>query len=163
MPDKKTKAQAKARAKNLKAEAKKKGKDAESALSGISGISVSAALAGGKPIAERLLYDDELRDNVRTFLDSAQKILEELSGEKPSKVVSRLWDDDKLRDEVESAAEAVQEGSKRVRGESPKRGGHFGKVLLVISAVIAFLMLNPRTGPETRRVAKDIYQAVSSN
>lgn len=160
MPDKKTKAQAKARAKKLKAEAKKKGKDITPVLSG---ASVSALLAGGRPVAERLLYDDELRDNIRTFLESAQKILNELSDEKPSQIVSRLWDDDKLRSQVESAAEAVQEGSKRVRGENPDRGGNFGKVFLVISAVIAFLMLNPRTGPEARRITKDIYQAVSSS
>lgn len=160
MPDRKTKAQAKARAKKLKAEARKKGKDAAPTLSG---VSISALLAGGRPVAERLLYDDDLRDNIRTFLESAQKILDELSGEKPSEVVARLWDDDKLRSQVESAAEAVQAGSKRVRGENPDRGGNFGKVLLVISALIAFLMLNPRTGPEARRITKDIYRAVSSS
>jgi hypothetical protein len=159
LPDKKTKAEAKARAKKLKANAKKKGKDAESALSG---ASLSALLAGSRPVAERLLYDDELRDNIRTFLESAQKILDELSDEKPSKIVARLWDDDKLRTQVESAAEAVQQGSKRVRGQSPKQGGNFGKVFLVISALIAFLMLNPRTGPEARRITKDIYEAVSA-
>lgn len=160
MPDKKTKAQAKARAKKLKEEAKKKGKDVTPALSG---ASVSALLAGGRPVAERLLYDDDLRDNIRTFLESAQKILDELSDEKPSQIVSRLWDDDKLRSQVESAAGAVQEGSKRVRGENPDRGGNFGKVFLVISALIAFLMLNPRTGPEARRITRDIYQAVNSS
>lgn len=160
MPDRKTKAQAKARAKKLKAEAKNKGKDATPALPG---VSISALLAGSRPVAERLLYDDDLRDNIRTFLESAQKILDELSGEKPSEVVARLWDDDKLRAQVESAAEAVQAGSKRVRGEDPSRGGHFGKVFLVISALIAFLMLNPRTGPEARRITKDIYRAVSSS
>lgn len=159
MPDKKTKAEAKARAKKLKADAKKKGKDAESALSG---ASLSALLAGSRPVAERLLYDDELRDNIRTFLESAQKILDELSNEKPSKIVTRLWEDDKLRTQVESAAGAVQEGSKRVRGEKLKEGGNFGKVFLVISALIAFLMLNPRTGPEARRITKDIYEAVSA-
>jgi hypothetical protein len=160
LPDKKTKAQAKARAKKLKGEAKKKGKEAESVLSG---ASISALLAGSKPVAERLLYDDELRDNIRTFLESAQKILNELSDEKPSQIVARLWEDDKLRTQVESAAEAVQQGSKRVRGQNPDKGGNFGKVFLVISAIIAFLMINPRTGPEARRITKDIYQAVSSS
>lgn len=162
-PDRKSRAQAKTRAKQLKAEAKKKGKDAKNAAPELSGATVSAALANSRPFAERLLYDDELRDNIRTFLESSQKILDELSGEKPSRIVSRLWDDDKLRTQVESAAEAAQEGSKRVRGETEKRsGGNFGKVFLVISAIIAFLMINPRTGPEARRITKDLYQAVSS-
>lgn len=160
MPDKKTKAQAKARAKKLKAEAKKKGKDATPVLSG---ASISAAFAGSKPVAERLLYDDDLRDNIRTFLESAQKILEEVSGEKPDKIVSRLWDDDKLRSQVESAVEAAQKGSQRVRGVDPDKGGKFGKILLVLGALVAFLMLNPRTGPEARRISRDLYRAVSSS
>jgi len=160
LPKKKTKAETKARAKKLKAEAKKKGKDAAPALSG---ASISAAIAASRPVAERLLYDDELRDNIRTFLESSQKILDELSDEKPSQIVTRLWDDDKLRTQVESAAGAVQEGSKRVRGQNPDKGGNFGKVFLVISAIIAFLMINPRTGPEARRITKDIYQALVSN
>lgn len=160
MPDRKSKAQAKDRAKKLKAEAQKRGKEVTPMLSG---ASVSAVLAGSRPVAERLLYDDDLRDNIRTFLESAQKILEELSGEKPAKIVSRLWDDDKLRSEVESAAEAVQKGSKRVRGEDPDKGGKFFKVFLLVSAAIAFLMVNPRTGPEARRITKDLYQAVSSS
>src|SRR3712207_7125328 len=83
---------------------------------------LAAAYAGAKPVIERLLYDDELRDNIRIFIESARNILDELSDESPSDIVTRLWDDDKLRKQVEAAAGAAQEGSRRVRGERVRGG-----------------------------------------
>ena len=112
---------------------------------------LAAAYAGAKPVIERLLYDDELRDNIRVFIDSARRILEELSDESPGEIVTRLWDDDKLRKHVEAAAGAAQEGSKRVRGERVRSGGRGGGILLVLLlAAVGFLFLNPRTGPQAR-------------
>jgi hypothetical protein len=124
---------------------------------------LSAAYAGAKPVIERLLYDDELRNNIRVFIESARKILDELSDEGPTDIVTRLWDDDKLRKQVEAAAEAAQEGSKRVRGEKVRSGGRgSGVLLLLLLAAAGFLFLNPRTGPQARKVAKDAYGALTS-
>jgi hypothetical protein len=128
-----------------------------------SGSTLAAAYGGARPIAERLLYDDDLRDNIRTFIESARKILDELSDENPTEIVAKLWDNDKLRKEVEAAAEAVQEGTKRVRGQKVRGGGSFGKFLLVLAlAGIGFLFLNPKTGPEARRLAGDAFSALRS-
>ncbi|MBA2441633.1 MAG: hypothetical protein H0V53_04425, partial [Rubrobacter sp.] len=78
--------------------------------------------------------------------------------------VARLWDDDKLRRQVEEAVQAVQQGSKRIQGKKVKTGGGgFRKVFLVISALVAFLMLNPRTGPQARRITKDIISTLRSS
>jgi hypothetical protein len=124
---------------------------------------LTAAYAGAKPVIERLLYDDELRDNIRVFIESARKILDELSGESPSEIVTRLWDDDKLRKQVEAAAGAAQQGSKRVRGEKVRSGGGGGKiVLLLLAAAVGFLFLNPRTGPQARQFARDTYGSLTS-
>jgi hypothetical protein len=124
---------------------------------------LSAAYAGAKPVIERLLYDDELRDNIRVFIESARNILDELSDEGPADIVTKLWDDDKLRKQVEAAAEAAQEGSKRVRGERVRSGGRGGGILLLLLlAAVGFLFLNPRTGPQARRFAKEAYGALTS-
>src|ERR671910_1715857 len=88
---------------------------------------LATAYAGAKPVIERLLYDDELRDNIRVFIESARNILDELSNEGPSEIITKLWDDDKLRKQVEAAAGAAQEGSKRVRGERVRGGGGGGQ------------------------------------
>ena len=123
---------------------------------------LATAYAGAKPVIERLLYDDELRDNIRVFIESARNILDELSDEGPSEIITKLWDDDKLRKQVEAAAGAAQEGSKRVRGERVRSGGGGGILLLLLLAAVGFLFLNPRTGPQARRFAKEAYGTLTS-
>ena len=124
---------------------------------------LATAYAGAKPIIERLLYDDDLRDNIRVFIESARNILDELSDEEPSEIITRLWDDDKLRKQVEAAAGAAQQGSKRVRGEKVRSGGRGGRLLfLLLLAAVGFLFLNPRTGPQARQYAREAYSAISS-
>jgi hypothetical protein len=124
---------------------------------------LATAYAGAKPVIERLLYDDNLRDNIRVFIESARKIAEELSGEEPSEIITRLWDDDKLRKQVEAAAEAAQAGSKRVRGQRVRSGGGGRRLLfLILVAALGFLFLNPRTGPQARKFARDTYGNLTS-
>jgi hypothetical protein len=124
---------------------------------------LATAYAGAKPVIERLLYDDDLRDNIRVFIESARNILDELSDEEPSEIITRLWDDDKLRKQVEAAAGAAQQGSKRVRGEKVRSGGRGGRLLfLLLAAAVGFLFLNPRTGPQARQYAREAYSAISS-
>jgi hypothetical protein len=124
---------------------------------------LATAYAGAKPVIERLLYDDALRDNIRVFIESARNILNELSDEGPTDIVTRLWDDDKLRKHVEAAAGAAREGSKRVRGERVRSGGGGGGILLLLLlAAVGFLFLNPRTGPQARRFAKEAYGTLTS-
>jgi hypothetical protein len=124
--------------------------------------SLATAYAGAKPLLERLLYDDDLRDNIRVFIESARNILDELSDEDPTDIITRLWDDDKLRKHIEAAAEAAQQGSKRVRGEKVRSGGRGGRVLfLLLAAAVGFLFLHPKTGPQARQFAREAYSAIS--
>jgi hypothetical protein len=124
---------------------------------------LSAAYSGARPVLERLLYDDELRDNIRVFIEATRRIADELSDEDPTEIVSRLWDDDKLRKQVEAAAGAAQQGSKRVRGEKVRSGGGGSKILLLLLiGGVAFLFLNPRTGPQARKFAMEAYGSLTS-
>ena len=125
---------------------------------------LSAAYAGARPVLERLLYDDDLRDNIRTFIESARAIADELSGEDAQEIITRLWNDDKLRGQVEAAAGAASQGSKRVRGEKVRtRGGRGGRLLfLLLAAAVGFLFLNPRTGPQARKFVGDAYGSLTS-
>ena len=126
---------------------------------------LAAAYTGAKPVLERLLYDDDLRDNIRTFIESARAIVDDLSDEGPTEIVTKLWDDDKLRGEVEAAAGAVSQGSRRIRGEKVRvrRGGRGRRLLfLVLIAAVGFLFLHPRTGPQARKFAADTYGSLTS-
>ena len=130
----------------------------------ISAGTLAAAYAGAKPVAERLLYDDDLRDNLRVFIESARTILDELSGEDPAEIVGRLWDDDKLRKQVEAAAGAAQEGTKRVRGQKVRQGGGGRRFFfLLLIAAVGFLFLNPKTGPQARDLAKQAYGSITGD
>ena len=130
----------------------------------ISAGTLAAAYAGAKPVAERLLYDDDLRDNLRVFIESARTILDELSGEDPSDIVTRLWDDDKLRKQVEAAAGAAQEGTKRVRGQKVRQGGGGRRLFfLLLLAAVGFLFLSPQTGPQARDLAKQAYGSITGD
>lgn len=130
----------------------------------VSAATLAAVYGGARPVAERLLYDDDLRDNIRVFIESARKIYDELSDEDPTDIVGRLWDDDKLRSQVEAAAAAAQQGAKRVRGEKVRGGGRggFGTLLLLVAGGLAFLFLYPKTGPEARRIAGDLISSLRS-
>ena len=128
-----------------------------------SGAALVGAYEGARPVVERLLYDDDLRDNIRTFIESAGNILDELSSESPAEIVAKLWDDNKLRKEVEAAVQAAQEGARRVQGQRVRRRGG-GRLLLVLGLAggVGFLFLNPRTGPEARRIAGEVVGALRS-
>jgi hypothetical protein len=125
---------------------------------------LSAAFAGARPVLERLLYDDALRDNIRTFIESARAITDEISDENPQEIITRLWNDDKLRGQVEAAAGAASQGSRRVKGEKVRtrrrRGGRL--LFLLLLAAVGFLFLNPRTGPQARKFVGDTYGSLTS-
>jgi hypothetical protein len=125
---------------------------------------LSAAFAGARPVLERLLYDDDLRDNIRTFIESARAITDELSDENPQEIITKLWNDDKLRGQVEAAAGAASQGSKRVRGERVRtHRRRRGRLLfLLLLAAVGFLFLNPRTGPQARKFVGDAYGSLTS-
>lgn len=146
----------KSRAERLKEQAEEKSAAPLSALAGV--------YAGSKPILERLLYDDDLRDNLRELVDSVREISTEVQGERPAEILSRLWDDDKLRGRIEAATSAAQEGSKRVRGEKVKSGGGAGKwFVLILAGGLAYLFFSPKTGPEARRLLKETVGAIASD
>ena len=129
----------------------------------VPGATLGAAYAGAKPVTERLLYDEDLQDNIRTFIESARNIVDELSGESPTEIVARLWDDNKLRREVETAAEAAEEGVKRLQGERVRGGGlSFGMLLLLLALGGGFLFFSPWTGQEARRIARQAFGALRS-
>ena len=151
----------KSRAERLREEALQRSPVPGAALAA-AGSTLVSAYGEVRPIAERLLNDQDLQDNIRTFIESARNILDELSGEGPTEIASRLWDDNKLRKEVETAAEAAKEGVKRARGERVGgRGISFGMLLLILAGV-GFLFLNPKTGPEARRIARETFDTLRS-
>ena len=82
------------------------------------------------PYIQRLVQDQELRDNVKVAYDSARKAWERLAnGKTATKVV---LDDKRFQKEVANAAEALKDAGAALRqGPQRRRRGGFGRLLLV--------------------------------
>jgi hypothetical protein len=87
--------------------------------------------ARSNPYVQRVIEDDDLRDNVRVAFEAARDAYERLSnGKAPAKVIS---DDKKFHKDLQTAAEALKDAGSSLReGPKKKRKGHFGRNLFVL-------------------------------
>jgi hypothetical protein len=96
------------------------------------GGAISAAKAAkDNPYVQRLVEDDDLRDNIQQAYESARDAYERLTnGKAPHKA---LMEDKKLQRDLRQAAESIKEASAALR-EGPKKkrsGGLFRKLLVL--------------------------------
>jgi hypothetical protein len=87
--------------------------------------------ASQNPYVQRVIQDDELRDNVRVAFEAARDAYSRLSnGKAPAKVIA---DDKKFHKDLQIAAEALKEAGTSLReGPKRRRRGGFGRKLLVL-------------------------------
>ncbi len=105
----------------------------------------SGALAAGKaaksnPYVQRVIDDDELRDNLRSAFDSARKAYERMSnGKGPAKAV---LEDKKTQRELKEAASSLKEVADSLRGSKsrPKAKRRGGVLLLLVGAGAALAL-----------------------
>jgi hypothetical protein len=106
-----------------------------------------ANITKANPYIQRLIEDAELRDNVRTAVDSGKNAINRLSNAKaPQKA---LIDDKKLQNELRSAAEAVRDAAmalsdapKHSKPKKKRKGGLGRKLLFLLVAAGAALALS---------------------
>jgi hypothetical protein len=91
----------------------------------------AVSAAKDNPYVQRIIEDDELRDNVRVAFEAAKSAYERLSsGKAPSK---QLMDDKKLHKDLKEAAEALRGAGSALRSAPQKRrSGGLGRKLLVL-------------------------------
>ncbi|MCW2994767.1 MAG: hypothetical protein JWQ18_2262 [Conexibacter sp.] len=89
--------------------------------------------ARSNPYVQRVVEDDDLRDNVRVAFEAARDAYERLAdGKSPAKI---LTDDKKFHKDLQTAAEALKDAGSSLR-EGPKkkkRKGSLGRKLLVLA------------------------------
>lgn len=84
------------------------------------------------PYVQRVVQDEELRDNVRVAFEAARDAFDRLAnGKAPAKVV---LDDKKFHKDVQQVATALRHASEALRdgGRKQKRRGGVGRKLLVL-------------------------------
>lgn len=106
----------------------------------------AGALAAGKaakdnPYIQRLIEDEDLRDNLRTAYESAQNAYDRIAnGKGPAKAI---LDDKKTQKELREAATSLRDAADSLRGAKKKKKGGMGrKVLLLLVGAGAALALS---------------------
>jgi adenylosuccinate synthase len=108
----------------------------------VGGGAVAAGRAArSNPYVQRLVEDEDLRENLRTAYESARKAYERMSnGKGPAKAI---LDDKKTQRELREAASSLREAADSLRGaRAKKHRRRRGRVILLIVAAGAALALS---------------------
>ncbi len=84
--------------------------------------------ARSHPYVQRLIEDEELRNNLRDAYGAARHAYERIN--KNGKPAQRLMDDKKVQRDLRSAADSLREASEQLRGRR-KRKGRLGRLILI--------------------------------
>jgi hypothetical protein len=98
------------------------------------------AAARENPYVQRLVEDDELRDNLRDAFESARGAYGRATGNGKG-TVKALTSDKKVQKDLRKAAENLREASERLRAPK-KRKSRLGKVILlgIVAGVVALIL-----------------------
>jgi hypothetical protein len=110
-------------------------------IAGKAGTTAATRKAGNaadtaRPYVQRLIEDDDLRENLREAYEAGRHAYERASGAKrPFDVL----EDKKLGKDLRNASESLRAASEALREPQKKSGGSLGKLLLIaiVGAVIA--------------------------
>jgi len=110
---------------------------AKSKAKGAAGAIAAGQALRDNPYVQRLVDDEDLRDDLREAFKSARKAYDRADGKSPAKA----FEDKKVQRELKSAAEALKSAAEALR-EPPKRSHGFAKVLViaVAGAVLALAL-----------------------
>ncbi len=100
----------------------------------------AGAYAAGKAVREneyvqRLIEDEELRENIRSAFVSAKKAYARINGKGPAKAL----DDKKVQRELKDAANSLKDAATSLRGKKKRKGRK--RRLLLVAVVAAGLAL----------------------
>jgi hypothetical protein len=84
--------------------------------------------ARSHPYVQRLIEDEQLRNNLRDAYGAARHAYDRIT--KNGKPAQRLMDDKKVQRDLRSAADSLREASDQLRGRR-KRKGRLGRLILL--------------------------------
>lgn len=102
------------------------------------GAYAAGRAARSNPYVQRLVEDDELRDNLRTAFESARKAYSRMNGKGPT----RVMEDKKMQKDLKEAASSLREAADALRGAKAKRKRRRGRgvLLLFVGAGLALAL-----------------------
>ena len=116
---------------------------------------VAIAALSAKPIVERALRDEELRENIRNAYTSARAVYDELgSRRRVADAASQLANDKDVQDDLRNAIEELRNAANRVQRvrHQPDPGRAARNTLLLFTGIALGILFNPITGPSVRKL-----------
>ena len=103
------------------------------------GVFAAGKAAKDNAYVQRLVEDEELRDNLRTAYESTRKAYARIDSKGPVKAIT---EDKKAQKEIKQAATALRDAAEALRGGKRKRSRGRGRLLLValVGAGLAFAL-----------------------
>jgi uncharacterized protein (UPF0147 family) len=98
----------------------------------------AASSLRSNPYVQRLIEDEELRDNIREAVEAARDAYARIAnGKGPAKAI---MEDKKVHRDLQKAAESLREASEQLRGK--KKKSRLGRIILIalLGAIIAVLL-----------------------
>jgi adenylosuccinate synthase len=99
----------------------------KAAKAGAGAVAAAEAVRSNEYV-QRLVEDDELRDNLRTAYESAKKAYSRINGKGPMKA---LTEDKKTQKELKEAASSLRDAADALRNGKKKKKRGFGRILLI--------------------------------
>ncbi len=100
-----------------------------------------SAAETARPYVQRLIEDEELRENLREAYESGRNAYARASG---AKRPTDMLDDKKLQKELRNASESMRAVSEAMRHPEKRSGGGFGLgkvlLLLIVGAILALAL-----------------------
>ena len=112
-------------------------------------------VSDAKPLVERALRDQELRDHVRDAFTAAREAYTELFGRSGvSGVAVKAATDKDIQDNLRTAIEELRAAGDRLQGKDEHTARNS---ILLIAGVATAVLFNPITGPPVRRWLKNQF------
>ena len=114
-----------------------------------------------RPYVDRALHDEDLRDNLKEAFEAARHVYAELLGNRNlAGTATRVATDKEIQDSMKKAVDELREASRRVQG---KEDHGTRNAMLLLAGITAGIMLNPLTGPPTRKWVMEKITGESSD
>ena len=102
-----------------------------------------------RPYLERALKDERVREDMKSAIQTAREIYDELLGGRAvTSVAARVATDKEIQEQLRDAIDDLRDAAGRIQGKSVHRGRN---TTLLLTGIVLGVLFNPVTGPGTRR------------
>jgi hypothetical protein len=102
-----------------------------------------------RPYVDRAIHDEDLRDNLKEAFNAARDVYAELlGGRNLTATATRVATDKDIQDNLKKTIDELRTAADRIQG---KKDHGTRNAMLLMAGITAGILLNPATGPQTRK------------